>query len=102
MAAVYAQPSYSITATPSGSAAKPYCSISLKSAVASLRHPNAMLAILTSKLLHIQKASPSIVRQDPRNSPLWYGSINSSPFNTAAKTQPRAIRNRKGSVKGDP
>lgn len=74
MAAAYAQPSYSITATLSGScsSAKTYCSVSLKSAVSFLRHPSAMLTILTSKLLHIRKVSPSIVRQDPCNSPLWY------------------------------
>lgn len=64
MAAAYAQPSHSIRATLPGScsSAKTYCSVSLKSAMSFLRHPSAVLAILTSKLLLIQKVSPSVVR----------------------------------------
>lgn len=63
--------------------------------------PYTTLAALISRLSWPQNDSPSTIRQDPSNSLVCYGSVNSSPFNTAATMQPKAIRNRKGSVKGD-
>lgn len=101
MAAVYAQLLYSITATPPGSSAKIHISISLISAISSPRHLVHYTGHSYKTVSPPQNESSSVASQDSSSSHVCYGSVNSSPLNTAARMQPKAIRNRKGSVKGD-